>query len=142
MKKLTTINALLITGFIVCLFVAFKYFTLEFSDSAEYTEKDIIEYKLYTHDLLKNVPRISGFYKFSYSNMSGPNPALIYRAKFFGTTDTKQISTYLKKRGYIKESMCNLAGSCWSGKKLNETVLVSVENNPNAVQIEIIEKIQ
>lgn len=133
----------MLTVLVICvigLFYVLQYLSMEFSDGADYTEKDKREYNFYTPELLKNMPRISNIYSFHYSNVSGPNPALIYQVIFSGTTDPIKIGTWLEKKGYKRTEMCNKNGSCWVGQDPNITVSVGFEENPIAIRVEMVDK--
>lgn len=125
---------------VVGLFYGLKYLSMEFADGADYTEQDKQEYNFYTPELLKYLPRVSDVYSFHYSNVSGPNPALIYRVIFSGTTDSRKIDSYLEKNGYNKTEICNINGSCWIGEDPNLTVSVGIDENPNAIRVEMVDK--
>lgn len=140
MKKSAKIMLAIMVVCVISIFYGLKYLRMEFADGADYTEQDKKEYSFYTPELLKNMPRVSNAYRFHYSNVSGPNPALIYQAIFSGTTDSNQIDSYLEKNGYKKTGMCNSNGDCWTGKDLNVTVSVGVDENLNAIRVEMVDK--
>lgn len=125
---------------LICLFFGFNYLSMTFSDGADYTEQDRSAYNFYTPDLLKNLPRISHSYRFHYSNVSGPNPALRYQAIFFGTTDQSKIEIYLERNGFQKTEVCTENGGCWIGSDPDITVSVTVEKNPDAIHVEMLDK--
>lgn len=138
MKKLLTIMMAML---VISLFYLFQCFRMEFADAADYTQQDKGKYYFYTPELLKSMPRISNIYSFHYSNVSGPNPALIHQISFFGTADAREIDTYLERKGYKIRSICNTNGSCWVGENPKVTLSVSIEENPNIIKIEMIDKI-
>ncbi|MCU5772053.1 hypothetical protein N5923_01280 [Erwiniaceae bacterium BAC15a-03b] len=140
MKKSLKITLAVLVVCVIGLFYGLQYFKMEFADGADYTEQDKRKYDFYTPELLKNMPRVSNIYSFHYSNVSGPNPALIYQASFSGTTDTSKIDTYLEKNGYKKGEICNTSGDCWTGKDPNITVSVGIEENPSAIRVEMVDK--
>ncbi|WP_342755503.1 hypothetical protein AAGQ96_10685 [Pantoea sp. MBD-2R] len=140
MKTSLKIMLVMLVVCIIGLFYGLQYFMMEFADGADYTEQDKREYDFYTPELLKNMPRVSNTYSFHYSNVSGPNPALIYRADFSGTTDTSRINTYLAQNGFKKGGVCNISGDCWTGKDPNITVSVGVEENLSAIRIAMVDK--
>lgn len=84
--------------------------------------------------------RVGNAYSFHYSNVSGPNPALIYQVIFSGTTDPSQIDSCLEKNGYKKTGMCNRNGNYWIGKNPNITISVGVDGNPNTIRVEMVDK--
>ncbi len=141
MKKSLKVMLVVLVVCITGLFYGLQYFKMEFTDSADYTEKDKREYDFYTPKLLKNMPRVSNTYSFHYSNVSGPNPALIYKASFSGTTDTSKIDTYLEKNGYKKSGGCNTSGTCWIDKDPNITVSVEIKEHPMTIYVEMIDKL-
>lgn len=136
LKIMLAILVVCVTG----LFYGLQHLSMEFADGADYTEQDKQEYNFYTPELLKNMPRVSNVYSFHYSNVSGPNPALIYQAIFSGTTDPGKIDSYLEKNGYKKTGMCNKNGDCWIGKDPDITVSVGIDENLNAIRVEMIDK--
>lgn len=140
MKKSLKIMLAVLMICVIGLFYGLQYLSMEFTDGADYTEQDKREYDYYTPELLKNMPRVSNVYNFHYSNVSGPNPALIYQASFSGTTDTSKIDTYLEKNGYKKTGMCNTNGDCWIGKNPNITVSVGIEEIPGTIRVEMVDK--
>lgn len=140
MKKSVKIMLAVLVVCVISLLYGLQYLRMEFSDGADYTEQDKREYNFYTPELLKNMPRVSNAYRFHYSNVSGPNPALIYQAIFSGTTDPTQIDSYLEKNGYKKIGTCNRNEDCWIGKDSNITVSVGVDENPNAIRVEMVDK--
>jgi len=140
MKKSLKIILAVLVVCVICLFYGLQYLSMEFSDGADYTEKDKREYNFYTPELLKNMPRVSNVYSFHYSNVSGPNPALIHQVIFSGTTDPIKIDAYLEKNGYKKTEMCNTNGDCWFGQDPNITISVGIEENPSAIRVEMVEK--
>jgi len=96
----------------IALVVGWPYLRMEFASSAHYTEQDKREYEYYTPELLKEMPRISDNYVFSYSNISGPQ-AFVYGVQFNGTTDTSKIREYLISKGYEPKSQCQTEAECW-----------------------------
>ncbi|ELF4281892.1 hypothetical protein RNF85_000403 [Salmonella enterica] len=138
MKK--TVKIMLPVFFLVFLFYGLQYLRMEFADGADYTEQDKKKYDFYTPKLLKNMPRISDVYSFHYSNVSGPNPALIFRVIFSGSTDAGRINTYLEKNGFKRTGVCNTNGECWIGKDQSTTVSVEYQDNPSAIRVEMIDK--
>ncbi|PKH22358.1 hypothetical protein CIG19_13735 [Enterobacterales bacterium CwR94] len=141
MRKSLKIMLPVMVLFMIGLIYGFQYFSMVFADSADYTERDRKEYNFYTPELLKNLPRVSDVYSFHYSNVSGPNPALIYQARFSGTTDTSKINTFLEKNGFKKTGMCSSNGNCWMGKDPDITISVGLEDNPSAIHVVMIDKV-
>ncbi|THB82259.1 hypothetical protein E1N66_21915 [Pantoea allii] len=140
MKKSLKIMLAVLVVCVIGLFYALQYLSMEFSDGADYTEKDKREYNFYTPELLKNMPRVSNAYSFHYSNVSGPNPALTYQVIFFGTTDPFKINAWLEKNGFKKTEMCNKNRYCWVGQDPNMTVSVGFEENPAAILVQMVDK--
>ena len=140
MKKSLKITLAVLVVCLTGFFYGLQYLKMEFADGADYTEQDKREYNFYTPELLKNMPRVSNIYSFHYSNVSGPNPALLYQASFSGTTDTRKIDTYLRKNGYKKGGMCNTNGDCWTGKDPAITVSVGIEENPGTIHVQMVDK--
>lgn len=140
MKKPLKITLAVLIVCVTGLFYGLQYLSMEFSDGANYTEKDKREYNFYTPKLLKNMPRVSSVYSFHYSNVSGPNPALIHQVIFFGTTDLSKINAYLEKNGFKKTEMCNKNRDCWVDQDPNITVSVGFVESPVAILIEMIDK--
>ncbi|KAA8994552.1 hypothetical protein FJU30_26180 [Affinibrenneria salicis] len=134
------ITLIILVVCVIGLFYGLQYLKMEFADGADYTQQDKREYDYYTPELLKNMPRVSNVYRFHYSNVSGPNPALVYQASFYGTTDIRKIDTYLEKNGYKKTGVCNTNGDCWIGKDPNITVFVGIEENPGTIRVEMVDK--
>jgi len=135
---------IVLSAFAICLiafYYGLQYLQLEFANSADYTEKERREYDFYTPKLLKSMPRISDNYGFHYSNVSGPNPALIYQVNFVGTAETRKIETYLEQNGYKKTEQCSFSGGCWIGSEPNITVSVEVVENPVTVHIEMVDRL-
>ena len=125
--------------FFVVLYCGLQYFKMEFADSSDYTETDRLEYYFYTPKLLKSMPRISNNYSFHYSNVSGPNPTLIYQVNFVGTADISKIEKYLEKNGYKKDEQCSFSQECWVRSEPNITVTIEIEDNPVTVHIEMVD---
>lgn len=140
MKKSLKITLAVLIVCVTGLFYGLQYLSMAFSDGANYTEKNKREYNFYTPELLKNMPRVSSVYSFHYSNVSGPNPALIHQVIFFGTTDPLKINAYLEKNGFKKTILCNKNRDCWVGQDPNMTVSVGFEENPAAILIEMVDK--
>ncbi|MEN3753799.1 hypothetical protein ABC733_17605 [Mangrovibacter sp. SLW1] len=80
------------------------YIKMEFVGSAHYTEQDQREYKFYTPDILKRMPRISDHYDFDFSNITGPANQ-VNAIKFYGTDDTSIINSYLASLDYKKQGV-------------------------------------
>ena len=124
------------------LFYGWKYFSMTFADTADYTEQDTRKYEFYTPDILKHLPRISHIYRFHYRSVSGPNPALIYQITFSNVTDTSKINHYLEQKNYQKIDICYTAGECWQGKDPNITISVLRKEQPDSVQVGILNEVQ
>ncbi|MFE8101246.1 hypothetical protein RBA63_11695 [Brenneria goodwinii] len=105
----------------IALAVAWPYVRMDFASSAHYTELDKREYEYYTPDLLKEMPRISNNYEFSYSNISGPQ-AFVYGVQFNGTTDTSKIRDYLISKGYEPQKQCQTEAECWRSPHSKDVV--------------------
>ncbi|RRZ88561.1 hypothetical protein [Erwinia sp. 198] len=109
---------------------------MELAGSAHYLEQDSREYKFYTPDLLKKIPRISDRYEFDFYNVAGPG-SLIYSVTFYNTNDTDKVSAYLVSKGYIRQETCSVEGECWKGNNPAETVTVSAVPKTNVVMVQI-----
>lgn len=141
MKRFLKSTLAILMVCVIGLFYGLQYLKMEFADGADYSEMDKREYDFYTPELLKNMPRVSKTYNFHYSNLSGPNAALIYQANFFGITDTRQIDIYLEKNGFKKGGTCNTSENCWISKDPNLTVSVEVEESPDTIRVKMIDKV-
>lgn len=140
MKTSFRITLCILVACAACFAWGLHYLRMEFADSADYTEQDTQDYNFYTPDLLKKAPRLTDNYSFHYSNVSGPNPAQIFRVRFIGTTDADQINAFMKQNGYIKSEACSFTGDCWAGNDPNVTVSVEIEEKPRAVLISMVDK--
>lgn len=109
---------------------------MELADSAHYTEQDKREYEFYTPEILKNMPRITTRYDFDFSNITGP-AAHVYAVKFYDTSKTNQIDSYLTSKGYTRQDSCFIEAVCWRGNDPQETVTVSTLDNPQSVLVSV-----
>ncbi len=116
---------------------AWPYITMEFAGSAHYTEQDKREYKFYTPDILREMPRISPRYDFDYVNVTGPG-AFIHAIRFYDVADSSRIDTYLDVKGYVKQNDCFIEAACWQGSDPEETITVSHLAEKNIIQIAVI----
>jgi len=124
-----------IVGFLA-LTVVWPYIQMEFASSAHYTQMDKREYEYYTPDLLKEMPRISDNYEFSYSNISGPQ-AFVYGIQFNGTTDTSKIREYLRAKGYEQQKQCQTEADCWRSPRSKDVVSFYSLSKLDLVSVEI-----
>ncbi|MDF7648190.1 hypothetical protein F3J38_18330 [Pantoea sp. Acro-805] len=118
------------------------YLKMVFAEGAEYSEKDRRDYDFYTPELLKNIPRITKDFRFTYNNESGPNPALIHQIRFIGTSDTSKIDIYLERNGFKKGGVCDYRGVCWTGNEPNINVSVGIEEDPITVIVSMVDKVK
>ncbi|MDX5630209.1 MULTISPECIES: hypothetical protein [unclassified Brenneria] len=120
----------------LALTVVWPYIQMEFASSAHYTQMDKREYEYYTPDLLKEMPRISDNYEFSYSNISGPQ-AFVYGIQFNGTTDTSKIREYLRAEGYEQQKQCQTEAECWRSPRSKDVVSFYSLSKLDLVSVEI-----
>lgn len=116
---------------------AWPYITMEFAGSAHYTEQDKREYKFYTPDILREMPRISARYDFDYVNVTGPG-AFIYAMSFYDVDDSDKVDVYLEGKGYTKQKDCFIEAACWRGSDPEETITVSNFEEKNIIQVSVI----
>lgn len=134
-RNITILFSIFIFG-VIALVAGWPYIQMGFASSAHYTELDNREYEYYTPDLLKEMPRISKNYAFSYTNISGPQ-AFVYGVQFKGTTDTSKIREYLKNKGYEHEKECQTAAECWRSPRSKDVVSFYSLSELNLVGVEI-----
>lgn len=134
MKKVIVMSIVCISG--ITAITVWPYMKMEFASSAHYTEQDKREYEYYTPELLKEIPRISKDYEFSYSNISGPQ-AFVYSVQFNGTTNTSQIHDYLVSKGYVSQNTCDTAAECWRSPHSKDVVSFYGLEKLNLVSVEI-----
>lgn len=115
---------------------AWPYIVMGFAESASYTEQDQREYRYYTPDILKNMPRISSRYDFDYANISG-QAFQVYAIKFYNIKNTEKIDNYLSSSGYRKKENCHIEAVCWQGKDPKETITVSLFSEPDTVAVAV-----
>jgi len=134
-KVMLIVSGLLVAGLIS----VWPYVQMDFAESARYTEKDTRQYEFYTPKLLKNMPRVTKNYGFSFSNVAGPG-LLIYELQFQGTTDTSQIDRYLEQHGYKKSSTCDIQGDCWTGPEPKVSLSVGIIKDPGTLIISMVKE--
>lgn len=131
----------ILTGAIVLiasvLIWAWPYVTMQLSGNAHYTEQDKREYEFYTPDILKMMPRITPRYNFDFANITGP-AAHVYAIRFYDTDDASKVDDYLSKKGYQKQQICHIKAACWKGIDADETITVSILNNPEVILVSVI----
>ncbi len=113
------------------------YIEMSFEGSAYYTEQDKREYKFYTPDILREMPRISPRYEFDYVNITGP-AALIHAIRFYDVDDSSKVDAYLEIKGYRKQKECHIKAVCWQGSDPEETITVSHLGEKNIIQVTVI----
>lgn len=116
---------------------AWPYIKMEFSGSAHYTEQDKREYRFYTPDILKNIPRISPQYDFDFANITGP-ASHVYAIRFYDTDNVSKIDAYLNRMGYKKQETCHIEAVCWRSNDPQEVITVSKLENPEALLVSVI----
>lgn len=116
---------------------AIPYIKMEFAESAYYAEKDEREYRFFTPQILQEMPRISERYEFSFINVSGP-ASHVHAVKFYGTSDTRQVSNYLVSKGYKKQGTCDIEATCWRGSDPQETIYISTFKSENRVMVQVV----
>ncbi|QJW56207.1 hypothetical protein HL670_03096 [Serratia plymuthica] len=132
--KLLSIVVVVVAAAVV---YAWPYIEMEFAGFANYTEQDKREYEFYTPDVLKDMPRISEYYDFDFTNVTGPAKH-VSAVKFYGTDDTSRIDSYLNAVGYKKYDKCDLNASCWQGSDLHETIYVGVLTGEKTVIVQVV----
>ena len=140
MKKSLRILLCVLIACVVGMAYGLNYLRMEFADSANYTEQDSLDYDFYTPDLLKKMPRITDNYSFYYSNVSGPNPALIFQLRFIGATNADKINAFMKEKGFKQSEACSFAGDCWTGDDPHVTVSIEIEEQPRKVLVSMVDK--
>lgn len=135
-KSWIALSVFIIAG-AAALACAWPYMVMELSGSAHYTEQDEREYRFYTPDILKKMPRISSQYDFDFANITGP-ASHVYAIRFYDTDDTSRVSAYLDINGYKKQESCHIEAVCWRGGDPNEVVTVSTLESPEAILISVI----
>lgn len=101
-----------------------------------YRESDFREYYLLTHDLLKEMPRISDDYFFAFANVSG-QVVFISTVTFENTMDTSDIKKYLLSRGWEEQKTCHLEAECWQRNGNREVLSVVTSTWENYVRVQI-----
>ncbi|MDF7681756.1 hypothetical protein PT300_14655 [Enterobacteriaceae bacterium ESL0689] len=136
MRKIITVSfaVLILAG--TGLAFSWPYLKMGFADSAHYTEDDKPEYEYYTPDLLKNMPRISDHYEFSFSNISGPQ-AYVFSVHFQGTADSIAIQNYLKTQGYEAQKTCHVEAVCWRSYKSNDVISIAKFTSPDEIFVDL-----
>ena len=134
-RNITVLFSVFIVG-VIGLVAGWPYIQMDFASSAHYTELDNREYEYFTPDLLKEMPRISKNYAFSYSNISGPQ-AFIYSIQFNDTTDTREIREYLISKGYEQQKQCQTEAECWRSKRNKDIVSFYSLPELDLVEVEI-----
>jgi len=132
-------SAVLMSVFVMGMVVVamgWPYVRMAFASSAHYSQQDKRQYNYYTPDLLKEMPRLSDNYEFSYSNISGPQ-AFVYGLQFKGTTDTSRIRDYLLSRGYEKQKQCQTKAECWRSSRNQDVVSFYSLAELNLVSVEL-----
>lgn len=136
MKKFIAVLAVVLLLCGIAFVFIWPVLRMEFASSAHYNEQDKREYKYYTPELLKKMPRISKDYEFHYTNISGPQ-AFVFGIHFNGTTETSRIRKYLISEGYIPQKECQVQAECWRSPRNNDVVSLYklVEFNEAGVEI-------
>ncbi|NIF32967.1 hypothetical protein F3J29_12590 [Enterobacter sp. Cy-643] len=116
---------------------SWPYIEMSFEGSAHYTEQDKREYKFYTPDILREMPRISPRYDFNYVNITGP-AAFIHVVSFYDIADSSKVDLYLEGKGYTKQDDCFIDGTCWKGSDPEETITVAHHEKKNFIQVSVI----
>ncbi|WP_354691973.1 hypothetical protein [Phytobacter sp. RSE-02] len=137
MRKSIKVISIIALSVAVVLTLAWPYIEMEFSGSAHYTEQDTREYGFYTPGLLKDMPRISPRYDFDFANITGP-ASQVHAIRFYDTTDSEKVDTYLIAAGYSKQENCHIEAVCWQGQDQHEIVTVSTLENPKALLVSVI----
>lgn len=112
------------------------YIVMEFAGSAHYTEQDKREYKFYTPDILKKMPRISSRYSFDFANITGP-ATHVYAVRFYDAKDIGKIEDYLRSIGY-KQDRCDFESVCWRSTDPQESVYVGTLNGEKTVIVQVV----
>ncbi|WP_336708926.1 MULTISPECIES: hypothetical protein [unclassified Cedecea] len=133
LKVLIAVAAVITAGLVW----AWPYIEMSFEGSAHYTEQDKREYKFYTPDILREMPRISPRYDFNYVNITGP-AAFIHAISFYDIDDSGRVDAYLEGKGYIKQKECHIKAICWQGNDPEETITVSHLAEKNIIQVTVI----
>lgn len=115
---------------------AWPYVQMEFSETAHYTEQERRAYKFYTPDILRDMPRISTRYDFSFANIAGPDQH-VHTVRFYGTRDTQKIDSYLISKAYHKQPTCDISATCWKGADPIETIYVGTLTGENTVIVQV-----
>jgi len=135
-KSYKVLGSIMMTAVVAMIYV-WPYIAMEFAGSAHYTEQNKREYKFYTPELLKKMPRISPRYDFDFANITGP-ASHVYAIRYYGTDDSKRIETYLNAMGYQKLGSCHIEAVCWRSADPQETVTVSMLDSPKALLVSVI----
>lgn len=125
----------------IALTALWTFCKLFFAGSAYYTERDWIEYKFYTPELLKEIPRISNKYKFDFVNVTGTD-AHVFTVHFYGVTDSSEIRNYLRNKGYEPLTSCDVEAECWKKRHDHENDVISIAKfqSPKEVFVQIYRK--
>lgn len=118
------------------LIVGWPYVKMEFASSAYYTEQNKRAYKFYTPELLKNIPRISDDYRFEFGRITGTE-ANVFTMKFYGISETQNITNYLKSEGYELQASCDVEAECWESRVTNDKVTVGYIHSQKGVFVQI-----
>ncbi|WP_224653261.1 hypothetical protein [Pectobacterium versatile] len=135
-KPLKVFAVLGIIGSVAVVGSIWPYIKMNFAGSARYTELDKREYAFYTPDILKNMPRITHHYDFSFSNVAGPE-AKVWTVNFTGTDDTREIQSYLTSVGYEKQAHCDVEAECWRALGSNEVITVATFDTDKSVMVQV-----
>ncbi|MCY9847255.1 hypothetical protein [Pectobacterium jejuense] len=112
------------------------YIKMDFASSAHYTELDKREYAFYTPDILKNMPRITDRYDFTFSNVTGPE-AKVWTVNFYGTEDTSKVHSYLTSMGYEKQDRCDVEAEGWRSAGTHDVVTVATFDTDKSVMVQV-----
>lgn len=112
---------------------------MDIADSAYYTEQDTPEYAFYTPKILKEMPRISAEYTFSFKNIMGPD-IQVHEVTFYNTRDTQNIEAYLSSMGYLRQNKCSSDLVCWRGAEAEQTIYVGHLTSEKAVIVQVVEE--
>lgn len=138
MRRSLKIGAVVVVAAAIGFAWLWPYIEMEFAGSAHYTEQDTREYEFYTPELLKNMPRITSQYIFSYTNISGPQ-AFVWDVEFNGTTDTSRIYAYLESAGYKLQPTCHVEAKCWQTTSNNYVVTVAAIDSDKSVLVQVVD---
>lgn len=136
-KSVKVLSTIIIIVAVAMLVYVRPYISMEFADSAHYSEQDTREYNFYTPDILKQMPRISSHYDFDFTNITGP-ASHVYAIRYHGADDASKIAAYLNAIGYKKLASCHIEAVCWQGNDPQEIVTVSTLENPKVVLVSVI----